>query len=97
MIDWYNLFMNACWILGCAVALASLSYASWDASASGKTFKDRLRQSKIQIALNIGGLLFTVGLAGTSQAIWQRVLWIILGLGFLAQIVIEFFRRDNSE
>lgn len=97
MIDWYNLLMNASWILGCAVALATLSFTSWEASASGKTFKDCLRQSKIQIALNIGGLLFTVGLAGTSQSIWQRVLWIILGLGFLVQILIEFFRRDNSE
>ena len=97
MIDWYNVIMNACWILGCAVALTTLSYASWDASVLGKTFRDCLRQPKIQIALNIGGLLFTVGLAGTTQIIWQRVLWIIVGFGFLIQIVIEFFRRENPK
>ena len=97
MIDWYNVIMNACWILGCAVALATISYASWEASARGKTFRECMRLSKIQIALNIGGLLFTVGLAGTTQIIWERVLWIIVGFGFLIHIVIEFFRREKPE
>lgn len=97
MIDWYNLLFNSCWILGCAVALATISYASWDSSVLGKTFKDNLRQSKTQIALNIGGLLFTIGLAGTTQIVWQQILWILLGFGFLIQIASEFLRRNNSE
>ena len=32
MIDWFNLAANSLWILGCAIALAVLSYASWQAS-----------------------------------------------------------------
>jgi hypothetical protein len=89
MIDWYNLVMNAFWVLGCAVALATLSYASWDASVSKEKFFVLLKQSQYQIPLNFGGLVFCVGLAGTSDVVWQQVLWGVLALGFIYQIVME--------
>jgi len=96
MINWYNLLLNACWILGCALALAIVSYSSWEASKRGETFWKCLHQSKNQITLNIGGLLFALGLAGTTVISWQRVLWIILGCGFLVQIVSESFRKNKQ-
>ena len=93
MIDWYNLIMNACWILGCAVALTTLSYASWEASAQREKFPTHLKGANFQIALNAGGILFCSGLAGTSELIWQKILWIILAIGFMAQIFVEIYRR----
>ena len=95
MIDWYNLIMNACWIFGCSVALAALSYASWEASAQGEKIRTCLSQDHIQISLNLSGLLFCVGLAGTSDVVWQRILWILLGLGFLAQVGGDFYRKKK--
>ncbi len=97
MIDWYNLVMNSFWILGCAIALAALSYASWQASATGVKFKVCLGQPKIQVVLNVAGLVFCVGLAGTSDIIWQQVLWGILGLGFVVQIVMEIVKSRKEE
>ena len=96
MIDWYNLVMNAFWILGCAVALAALSYASWAASATGEKFRVCLGQPKIQMILNIAGILFCAGLAGTSDVVWQQVLWAILGIGFVVQIVMEYVKSRKA-
>jgi len=93
MIDWYNLIMNTCWISGCAVALATISYASWEASAQREKIRVWLRQPNIQIALNFGGFLFCTGLAGTSGVVWQRILWILLGIGFLVQISGKVYRK----
>ena len=98
MIDWYNLVMNSFWILGCAIALATLSYASWEASLLKEKFLNRLRESKYQITLNLAGLLFCIGLAGTTDVVWQQILWGLLGLGFVLQIAMEYKRnRENSK
>ncbi len=96
LIDWYNLAMNAFWILGSAVALAALSYASWEASATGDKFSVRLGKPNIQMILNIGGLLFCVGLAGTSDIVWQQVLWGLLGIGFGVQIGAEIYQKRKT-
>jgi hypothetical protein len=55
-----------------------------------------LHQSKNQITLNLGGMLFSLGLAGTTVISWQRVLWIFLGFGFMFQIVSESFRKNKQ-
>jgi len=100
MIDWYNLFMNTLWISACALALATLSYASWQASALGEKLRKRIVDPWIQISFNVAGLLFCTGLAGTSGIFWQRILWILLGLGFAVQIGMEIYKgraKSNHE
>jgi mannose/fructose/N-acetylgalactosamine-specific phosphotransferase system component IIC len=96
MIDWYNLLMNALWIFACALALSTISYVSWQASALGEKFRTVLGKRGIQVALNSAGLLFCIGLAGTSDVLWQRVLWILLAVGFVLQIGVEFYQRRNT-
>jgi hypothetical protein len=86
MIDWFNLGMNALWIIGCAVFLATISYVSWEASSKHEKFRTRLNQPQANIFLNVAGLLFCLGLAGTTDVTWQRVLWILLAVGFIIQI-----------
>ena len=93
MIDWLNLVMNILWILGCSIILASISYASWDASSKNEKIRNILKKYHIQISINLGGFLFCAGLAGTTDVLWQRIIWIILGIGFLLQIWGEFRRR----
>ena len=39
MIDWLNLIANTFWILGCALALATVSYAGWQASVEDKKIR----------------------------------------------------------
>jgi membrane protein required for beta-lactamase induction len=94
MIDWIALASNALWILGCAAGLATLSYASWQASIRGDKFTAQLKRIPIQISLNFAGLLFCAGLAATSGVSLETVLWGILAIAFAAQIVLlEIGRR----
>ena len=96
MIDWYNLVSNALWIFGCALVLATLSYTSWEASLQKSSFKEIIRLYKIQIPLNVGGAFFALGLAGTTDITWQKILWAILFLGFLIQIIIETLFKNKD-
>lgn len=93
MIDWYTLLMNAVWIFACALALATLSYASWQASTHDEKFRVALGKTGNQVALNTAGLMFCAGLAGTSDVLWQRILWILLAMGFAYQIGMEILRQ----
>jgi presenilin-like A22 family membrane protease len=96
MIDWIDLASNALWILGLAVALATLSFASWQASLYHEKLRARLRQPAIQIPLNLAGVLFCAGLAATSGRFFEIVLWIVLGIAFAVQVAVAVWqsRRD---
>lgn len=96
MIDWANLAANALWILGCATALATLSYASWEASVLSDNFINRLKLHSYQIALNLAGFLFSAGLAWTSDTTLEIVLWSILTVAFFAQMVASYWRKRNA-
>jgi putative Mn2+ efflux pump MntP len=96
MIDWLNLAENILWIIGCAVILATLSYASYEASTRHERFLIRLKQRAVQITLNIGAALFSAGLAATSQTLILTIAWVILCLIFLAQVVV-LARQDSRD
>ena len=97
MIDWYNLLMNVLWIIAAALALAALSYANWQASVKKEKFRTVVGQPGVQTVLNIAGILFSAGLAGTSDILWQRILWIVLAIGFAVQIGLDRLRLRGKE
>jgi len=85
MIDWFNLAANALWILGCALALGTLSFASWQASIRNEKLRHRLGHSGIQAAFDAAGTLFCAGLAATSDSTLEIGLWSVLGILFVIQ------------
>lgn len=92
MIDWYEVFSNALWIFGCAVALAAVSYASWEASVRSERLRDSLGRPKFRLALSLAGVLFCLGLAATSHTAIEIVIWLILTALFVFQAIHD--RRD---
>jgi hypothetical protein len=88
MIDWSALTANALWILGCALALACLSHASWQASRKGSKLGVELQQPAVQVFLNLGGMLFAVGLAWTARRGYETVIWAVLAVLFAIQSVL---------
>lgn len=90
MIDWPNVAYNSLWIIGCAIALAAISYASWDASVRQERFSNRLKQPAYEIAFGVAGLLFCLGLAGTARVTWEQVLWLLLACGSFALIIAGY-------
>jgi len=87
MIDWYHLAANSLWIFSLALALATLSYARWEARELSKRVRTILSQHKWQIPLNIAGVLFCGGLAATTNVTWERAIWGILAILFIIQLV----------
>jgi len=85
MIDWFGLLGNAVWVLGCALALAVLSYSNYEAHLRRERMRAVLGRPSYQAALNLAGALFAAGMAATSQPIWQMVAWLILAVLFAAQ------------
>jgi hypothetical protein len=95
MIDWINVGANGLWILGCALALASFSYASWRASQEGGKLSAHLESPGTRQALYLAGLLFCVGLAILAGSLFERVLWVFLSLAFGVGLILGA-RRKNS-
>lgn len=83
MIDWFGLVFNALWVVGLALLLAA---AGWR-GAGGKA-RDGLEQPDIKLMVNIGFLLFCLGLALTTTC-WLALLWLGLaawwGVGRVAR------------
>ncbi len=94
MINWGNLAANAAWIVGCAIALAALSYASYEAAESGEKFSVRLQQRGDQIVLGLAGLLFCLGLAATSGNNLLAIVWLALAVTFLTMGVIQLLKQS---
>lgn len=93
MIDWINLGSNALWIVGLSIALAALSYASWDASNHHESFRSSLKKPGLMMSLNLAGLFFSLGMAATASSILVIILWMILAITFAAQIVTAGLRK----
>jgi hypothetical protein len=80
MIDWPLVLFGAIWISGAALALATLSYASWSASLHGERLRAVLQRSLYQRALLVAACLICVGLGLTATSPLETVLWIVLAV-----------------
>lgn len=100
MIDWPGVAANAAWILGCALALATLSFTAWLADLARLPWRKMLDRPAARGALALSGLLFCLGLAGTAilggGPAWEAALWLILALAFLAQSIAAWRRPSRA-
>lgn len=93
MIDWANLAANALWLVGCAIFLAGLSYASWKAALRGEKLVERLKRPAYRFVFGLGGLAFSLGIAATAERTWQVVIWLLLAVYCLVQMALASRRR----
>jgi hypothetical protein len=93
MIDWWGVFSNALWILGLAVLLAAWSMAYYEAQVGGVKVREIFSQTGYSWTLTVGLMLFCAGLAATEHRWWARILWGLLGVGFL---VDQLWRRSQD-
>jgi hypothetical protein len=94
VIDAVSLVANALWIAGLALLLAVLSWSHWIASTETTRFRLVLDRPRVQMALYIGLALFSAGLAATARSWWERVLWLLLTVWWLAQAWMSTRRKD---
>lgn len=79
-MDWRGVFRNVPWILGLAGALSGLSWAIWLRNRSTSRLIDILGMPGCQVWLQTSLVLIFGGLALTSRASLERVLWLLLML-----------------
>ena len=91
MIDWFNLAANSLWILSLAMLLALISYASWQSSAQHTKLRAQLARPVYQRFFDWIGVLFCLGMAGTSHVGWEIGLWGLLGFLFVVNAVAAGF------
>ena len=97
MIDWYNLAANALWILALALALATLSFARWQAGTEGVKLKAVLNRAAWGNSLNLAGTIFCAGLALTTDVWWEQLLWAVLGVLFVLQVVVARLSSGKTD
>jgi hypothetical protein len=91
-LDWLNLGFNALWVLGCALALAAVSYASWQASLGEGKLVVQLGRRGVRLTLVLAAALVCSGLAGTASTSLETLFWALLTILWL--VVAWLLRGD---
>jgi hypothetical protein len=86
-----GLLSAALWIFSLAVLLAMVGYARSTAALRRTSLRLELARPVYQIGLNAAGAVFCLGALLGSRAAWQQVLWILIGVAFLAQMMWVLF------
>lgn len=87
MIDLRIVVAGTLWITGLAVVLAALSWANWEAKTGGERLRAALERPAIRRAIDGGLALFCVGLAVGAEQWWERALWGLLAVAWIALMV----------
>jgi hypothetical protein len=87
MIPWQSVLFNALWIVGLAVLLADLSYHYWLAHEEGRGMREQLGRPAFLRFAWLGVALVAAGLAGTSNRVWELVVWALFTLFCIVQMV----------
>jgi len=77
VINWLSVFINSFWIIGLSILLAAFSYHYWLADQENRHLKEQLERPDFQRLLWFSFVFIGVGLAGTSQQVWESAVWII--------------------
>ncbi len=77
MIDWYSVLFNGFWIMGLAILLSAFSYHYWLAPIENRRLREQLDQPSFTLFFWISFIFICLGLAGTSQRLWETGIWII--------------------
>jgi len=87
VIDWTNLLFNSFWIVGLAILVAVFSYHYWLAGFEGTGLKEQLNQPSFHRFYWISFTFTGIGLAGTSQRIWEAAVWILFTLLSVVNVI----------
>ena len=92
MINWQSVIFNSFWILGLALLLAALSFHYWEASQTKRQLRAQLGRPEFLRFFWLGMALVCIGLAGTSEQLWELAVW-----GALALLALVFTVRQSQE
>ncbi len=94
MIDWPRVLPSAVWIGGAALALATLSYASWLAGLRGERLRAVLQRPTYQLLLRAAACVVFTGLSLVAATGLETVLWLLLAV-ISAAAFISLWRKTR--
>lgn len=80
-------------VLGIVTALAAFAYAGRGAYLARDRWLERLGDPRVESALYVAGLLFSVGMTENVRSQLESFLWLLLALTFVAQLVLLRLNR----
>ena len=97
LIDWRMIGFAASWVTGLAIILSALGFADYHAATSGRRFREEVARPRVSASINLGLMLFCLGLTGSARAWWETALWIVLAVAFAAYAARALLRlrRDG--
>jgi hypothetical protein len=95
MIDWINLGGNALWVLGLALGLATLSFAVWQASFTGVSFRTIFSSRVFLVYSSLAEILFCLGLIVMADSLLERGLWLLISVAALISFILSNRNRQN--
>ena len=87
---------NALWIAGLALLLAAFSYQYYEATLQGRALKEQLSESSFVLVAWIAATLVTAGLAATSDAVWEAILWLLFTAYCAANAFVTYKQRQSQ-
>ncbi len=78
MIDWVTVGVSALWISGLALLLATLAFAHGLSLPAGESIRRILSAPPFRLAMTGGVILFALGMALATQALWERIGWAVV-------------------
>lgn len=91
----WGLLLNAPWVLGLAVLLATWSQATYTAGLEKRSLWKQFDESGYALAINVGMLLITVGLALTEKRILAQGVWGFISIALIVEIVLRSRKRNG--
>jgi len=94
MLSLQSVLIDALWIIGLAILLATVSYMSWYKSVNGWGWRYALNLPHMLLPLCVGLAIFCVGMALNGRTAfepapwWETVVWSILAALFCVQSVL---------
>ena len=81
---------------GIEFILAVLGIGGYLAGESRQPVGKELNNSKLRLAIDLGAILFCAGLAGLAGPGWEKLLWGLLGTGFLADAIWDRIEQSRN-
>jgi len=83
MIDWIYVGLSSLWIFGAGVLVAVSGIVVYNSSETKQSLRCVLSGKRYSLFINLGFTLICAGLSGLAGVWWEKLLWALLGLGFI--------------
>lgn len=99
LIDWPAVGFACLWIAGLALILSAVGFADYHAARAGRKFRQEIVCPNYAAAINVGLVLFCLGMIGSARAGWEAALWVGLAVAFAVYTFrsLRQMRRDKAD